>query len=95
MIHSHEGQFKVRAMCGVMRVSPSGYYDWRSSGPSAREQARTVLDIQVAAAFAAEKGRAGGPRLHLRLTAQGHRTGCHQVAHSLRRQGLRAKGARK
>lgn len=95
MIHSHEGPFKVRTMCRVMRVSPSGYYDWRSREPSAREQARTQLDVQVAAAFAAEKGRAGSPRLRRRLKAQGHRAGRHQVAHSLRRQGLRAKGARK
>jgi transposase InsO family protein len=95
MIQSHESQFKVRAMCRVMRVSPSGYYAWRSSGPSARERARTALDTQVAAAFEAEKGRAGSPRLQRRLRAQGYRAGRHQVAHSLRRQGLRAKGARK
>ena len=95
MIHSHEGQFKVRMMCGVRRVSPSGYYGWRSSGPSAREQARTALDTQVAAAFAVEKGRAGSPRLHRQLKALGSRVGRHQVARSLRRQGLRAKGARK
>jgi transposase InsO family protein len=95
MIHSHEGQFKVRTMCRVMQVSPSGYYTWRSSGPSAREQARTALDTRVAAAFEAEKGRAGSPRLHRRLKAHGHRAGRHQVAHSLRRQGLCARGARK
>lgn len=95
MIHTHEGQFRVRAMCGVMRVSPSGYYGWRSRGPSTREQARTALDTQVAAAFAAEKGRAGSPRVLRRLKTLGSRAGRHQVAHSLRRQGLRAKGARK
>jgi transposase InsO family protein len=95
MIHSHEGQFKVRAMCRVMRVSPSGYYGWRGRKPSGREQARTALDLQVAAAFEAEKGRAGSPRLHRRLKTQGQGAGRHQVAHSLRRQGLRAKGSRK
>jgi putative transposase len=43
----------------------------------------------VQAAFAAEKGRAGAPRLMRRLKQAGR----HQIAQSLRRQGLRAKGA--
>jgi transposase InsO family protein len=53
------------------------------------------LDATVAHAFDAEKGRAGAPRLQRRMKGQGHRAGRHQVAQSLRRQGLRAKGARK
>lgn len=95
MIHAHENQFRVRTMCQVMRVSPSGYYDWRGRAPSAREQAQAQLDAQVAHAFAAEKGRAGSPRLQRRLKEQGHPAGRHQVARSLKRQGLRAQGARK
>jgi putative transposase len=95
MIRSHEAQFSLRLMCRVMRVSPSGYYDWREREPSMRAQRRTQLDVTVAHAFAAEKGRAGAPRLQRRLKTQGHRAGRHQVAQSLRRQGLRAKGARK
>lgn len=95
MIRSHEAQFAIRLMCRVMQVSPSGYYDWRDREPSNRTHTRSQLDVTVAQAFAAEKGRAGGPRLLRRLKAQGHRAGRHQVAQSLRRQGLRAKGARK
>lgn len=41
------------------------------------------------------KGRAGTSRLSRRLKQLGHKGGRHQVAQSLRRQGLRAKGARK
>jgi len=95
MIRSHEEQFRVRLMCRVLRVSSSGYYEWRDRTPSERAQRRTQLDAQVQLAFAAEKGRAGSPRLTRRLKAQGQGTGRHQVAQSLRRQGLRAKGARK
>ena len=91
MIRSHEEQFRVRMMCRVARVSPSGYYEWRGRAPSARAQRRVQLDARVQAAFAAEKGRAGAPRLTRRLKQAGR----HQVAQSLRRQGLRAKGARK
>ncbi len=95
MIRVHEGQFAVRMMCRVMRVSVSGYYHWHDRAPSARTQARTQLDADVQQAFVAEKGRAGTLRLKRRLIAQGQLAGRHQVAQSLRRQGLRAKGARK
>lgn len=90
MIHSHEGQFAVRMMCRVLQVSPSGYYHWQDRAPSSQAQARAQLDAEVQQAFVAEKGRAGAPRLSRRL-----KVGRHQVAQSLRRQGLRAKGARK
>jgi len=95
MIQTHEAQFKVQLMCRVMNVSPSGYYDWRERGPSTRTQARTQLDAQVKQAFIVEKGRIGALRVTRRLKTQGHRAGHNQVAQSLRRQGLRAKGARK
>lgn len=95
MIKTHEGKFATRLMCGVLEVSPSGYYDWRRRGPSATAQARAALDEQVKDAFLAEKCRAGAPRLTRRLKARGHGVGHNQIAQSLRRQGLRARGARK
>ncbi len=95
LIHSHKGQFNLRLMCRVLSVSPSGYYEWRSRPPSTAEQQRALLDVQVQAAFDAEKGRAGSPRVVRRLKNQGHVCCRHQVAKSMRRQGLRAKAARK
>ena len=87
---AHESEFRTRLMCTVLAVSPSGYYAWRSRTPSRQAQARQALDARVKAEFEARKGRAGAPRLARHLT-QGRR----QVADSLRRQGLRAKAARK
>lgn len=95
MIRSHEDRFAVRMMCRAMKVSPSGYYDWRDREPSLRAQVQAQLDTQVQQGFVAEKARAGAPRLTRRLKSQGHTAGHNQVAQSLRRQGLRAKGARK
>jgi len=89
-MHAHEGEFAVRLMCRVLKVSPSGYYAWRSRTPSHQEQARAALDARVRAEFDARKGRAGAPRLARHLSV-----GRRQVAESLRRQGLRAKAARK
>ena len=86
----HKGEFAVRLMCRVLSVSASGYYDWRKRGVSKQAQARAELDVQVRAEFTARKGRAGAPRLSRHL-----KCGRRQVAMSLRRQGLRAKAARK
>jgi transposase InsO family protein len=95
MMAEHSAQFGVQMMCRVMLVSASGYYDWRRRDPSAQAQARTQLDAEVKRAFEAEKARAGAPRLTLRLKAKGGSAGHNQVAASLRRQGLRARAARK
>jgi transposase InsO family protein len=95
MIKQHEQRYAVRRMCRVLKVSPSGYYDWDGRAPSVREQARQHLDERVRAVFAAEKSRIGSPRVSRRLKAQGHLAGHNQVAESMARQGLRAKGARK
>lgn len=89
-MHAHEGEFAIRLMCRVLKVSPSGYYAWRSRTPSHQAQARAALDTRVRAEFDARKGRAGAPRLARHLSI-----GRRQVAESLRRQGLRAKAARK
>lgn len=95
MIRRHEAEFAVSMMCRVLGVSRSGYYDWYDRHPSSRALEQQRLDEQVKHAFTAEKGRIGSPRIVQRLKAKGYRAGRHQVAQSLRRQGLRAKAARK
>jgi transposase InsO family protein len=95
MIKQHEQEYAVRMMCRILKVSPSGYYDWDGRTPSVRERDRERLDERVRAVFDAEKGRIGSPRVSRRLKTQGHTAGHNQVAESMVRQGLRAKGARK
>ena len=90
MMRAHEGAFTVRLMCRMLSVSPSGYYAWRDRRPSARARVRAALDTRVRDAFEAKRARAGAPRLAKHL-GKGRR----QVAGSLRRQGLRAKAAKK
>jgi hypothetical protein len=89
--------FNVRSLCRVLEVSPSGYYAWclRGRGPSRRQRRQADTDHQVAQAFHRRKGRAGAPRLVLDLHDAGLPINRKTVAASLRRQGLRAKAARK
>ena len=96
-IGKHAGEFTIVAMCRVLRASRSGYYSWRQRNqqPSPRQQNRHVLDKRVATAFSARKERAGSPRLVLDLRDQGYIYNRKTVAASMKRQGLRAKAAKK
>ena len=96
-IQQHTGSFGVSAMCRVLEASRSGFYAWRrrQDHPSPRKQRQEQLDQQVAEAFEASKKRSGAPRLSLDLRAQGQQYNRKTVAASLKRQGLRAKAARK
>lgn len=95
MIRRYEDAHAVSLMCRVLLVSRSSYYHWRNRGASPTAQAREVLDGQVKAAFEVERGRAGAIRLKRALRDEGIHAGRHQIAKSLKRQGLRAKAARK
>ena len=84
-------------MSRVLQVTRSGFYAWRrqQDNPSPRRQRRVRLDEAVKKAFEARKGRSGSPRLVRDLADAGHRHNRKTVAESMRRQGLRAKAAKK
>ncbi|QNK07525.1 IS3 family transposase [Enterobacter sp. JUb54] len=92
-IENHRAEFSVKAMCRVLRVARSGWYAWRLSRQqiTPRQQFRLVCDTAVRQAFTEAKQRYGAPRLADELPEYNVKT----IAASLRRQGLRAKAARK
>ncbi|HCM1919247.1 TPA: IS3 family transposase [Salmonella enterica subsp. salamae serovar 28:r:e,n,z15] len=92
-IENHRAGFSIKAMCRVLRVARSGWYAWRLRRQqiTPRQQFRLVCDTAVRKAFAEAKQRYGAPRLDDELPEYNVKT----VAASLRRQGLRAKAARK
>ncbi|ELB3353287.1 IS3 family transposase [Salmonella enterica] len=92
-IENHQAEFSIKAMCRVLRVARSGWYAWRlrhhQQGP--RQQFRLICDAAVRKVFTEAKQRYGAPRLADELPEYNIKT----IAASLRRQGLKAKAARK
>lgn len=96
-IEKHRAEFSIKAMCRVLCVARSGWYAWRSRRTviNARQQLRQRCDNAVYEAFGQAKQRYGAPRLRDELRSQGKAFNVKPVAASLRRQGLRAKAARR
>ena len=95
MIRSLQTSFPIRMMCRALSVSRSGYYDWRGRPISTRGQANERLTLDIQRIFDDEKGRPGSPRVTERLQAQGVLVNHKRVAKIMRKNGLRAKAARK
>ena len=84
-------EHKVRELCELLKVSRSGYYQWRQRRETARAQADAALAAQIAAAHAASRGTYGSPRVVQELRAQGVRTSRRRCARLMRAQGLRGR----
>ena len=94
-IARHQHEHRVRLMCDVLDVAPSGYYAWRTRAPSARAIAdeRLVLNIRVAHAESGETY--GAPRVHRELGDDGIRVGKKRVARLMRADGLVGRAPRR
>lgn len=97
-MNQHDQEFKIQTMSRVLKVSRSGYYDWlkrQSGGPSPRAQRRQARDEAIKVMFEQRKGRSGSPNITRDLHEAGERCNRKTVADSMKRQGLRAKAAKK
>jgi putative transposase len=94
-IEQHKDRWPVRLLCQTLEVSPAGYYAWRRRPPSAREQRRDALVVEVRAIHALVKARYGSPRIHAELVARGQDCCVNTVAKLMRDNDIAAKTARK
>ncbi len=83
--------FPVAAMCRVLEVSTSGFYDWKAQPISARSERSAALRSRVRDLFEKSKRRYGSPRIHAELRAEGHRVSGKTVAAIMRAEGLVAR----
>ena len=82
-------QVDVTVACRVLRVSRSGFYEWRDRARSAREVADEQLSATIAKVHAASRGTYGAPRVHAELRlGLGVACGRKRVARLMRAGGL-------
>ena len=91
-MREHRAEFRLAAMCRVLRVHRSGYYAWLKTPRSARalEDARL---LELIRGFWQDSGGAyGSPRIHRDLREAGERCSKHRVARLMRSHRLHALG---
>lgn len=81
--------FPIAVCCRLLRVSTSGFHDWRTRPPSARAVADAELTARIVEAHALSRGTYGSPRVHAELTlGLGIRCGRKRVERLMREAGL-------
>ena len=82
-------------MCRVLRVSASGYYDWRDRKPSRRALANAVLIEQIRQVHGESDGTYGMPRVRAELMDRGVCVARQRVARLMRCHGIRGVSRRR
>jgi transposase InsO family protein len=94
-IAAHAGDYPVRRMCEVLKVSASGYYAWLKRTPSHRQQANDELLVAIRQVYDTSRQTYGSPRVQAALQHRGVKVSRKRVARLMQRHGLVAKRARK
>lgn len=81
-------------MCELLNIPRSGYYAWRTRGISQREMVNQQLLVKIRAAYAANRGCYGSPRIYQEVKEE---VPCslNRVARLMQQYGIRAKQARR
>jgi transposase InsO family protein len=74
----------IQACCEALRVSRSGYYAWKKRGSKS-----TDVDNAVRSCFEKHKARAGAPKIHKEVQAQGLMISQRTVGRKMAKLGLR------
>ena len=88
-IDAEKASFPVSALCRVLRVSRSGYYEWKDRPPSNRDRENATLTERIREIHQLSRETYGYPRVHAELRALGVRCHRKRVARLMRKDGLR------
>lgn len=94
-IAEHEGQFRVRTMCRVLKVSSSGYYRWRGRQESRHAREDRQLLVKIRAVHQQSRCTYGSPRVHAQLKQEGVRCGRKRVERLMSNDGLEVRRCRR
>ena len=67
LVKANQADLPVRALCETLKVSASGYYEWRNRPASKRAQANTVLSEHIRRTHRASDETYGMPRIRAEL----------------------------
>ncbi len=97
LIDAEKANYSISLLCRVLRVSRSGYYDWKDRPPSERDSENTALLEKIMEVHERSRGTYGYPRVHAELRALGMRCSRKRVARLMRKVGLQGciRGRRK
>jgi transposase InsO family protein len=88
-------EFSLAAMCRVLRVSRSGFYEWRHRGPSARALANLALLSEIRRVHYEHHEAYGAFKTWRALNTQGVACGKHRVARLRKAAGIEGKRKRR
>lgn len=87
-------EYPVSFMCRELGVSRSGYYAWRTAGPSQRSKDDTTLTAIMKRIYAEARGNPGVRRMRAGLAAVGYRLSHKRVWRLMKAAGLRGRHPR-
>src|SRR5512136_3432727 len=82
-------------MCGILKVSKSGYYKWLNRKPSRRVLEEGRLEVEIKAAHKRTRETYGPERLQHELRDQGVSVGICRIRRIRKKLGIRCKQNRK
>jgi putative transposase len=94
-IACHRSVWPVRALCRVLNVSSSGFYEWHGRRPSSRAQESERLIGRIRESHAASDRTYGSPRVWRDLRDWGECCSENRVARLMRTVGLKARHKRR
>ena len=94
-IGQYHTQFRIAVLCRVLRVSRSGFYEWRERAPGARVHANARLLAEIRRVHGEHREAYGALKTWRALNRQGVACGKHRVARLRREAGIEAKRKRR
>jgi transposase InsO family protein len=90
-IDAQKADFAIRALCCVLGVAESSYFDWNAGGRArheARMERKSELEAQIRVVHADSDRTYGSPRVHAALRDAGVEVGLRRVAETMADAGI-------
>ena len=85
-----KGDYSILALCSILEVSPSGYYDWlnRRTCPGPRAAENQALAKAIGTLHGQSRQTYGSPRIVQELRKEGRHHGRNRIARLMKQAGL-------